>query len=232
MMTLVGPEHAFAVWQQQERSKLAPIAPAAVQRAHRCTCPGLCTAAGVAAHAVGCVHVLGVNLPARHWMPLAAELATAEQQNVAQRTAALVVLSALLYAAGSANSEVNGAYLQLAADTLGSPGVVDTAATPDGGPLRQQLLAACSNLVRWAGPASATVAPQLFQLLLRLWAVEAASQPDAAAELAADAGSGGDSVAAATVLEQLAAAVGCGTAAGLCERYGPALLGGCIQVRP
>lgn len=183
----------------------------------------------MATHAVGCLHVLGVNLPARHWLPLAAELATAEQQSAAQRTAALVALSALLYGAGRAGAEADAASVQLAAATLGSPGLSDEAAAPDGGLLRQQLLAATSNLVQWAGPGCAAVAPQLFQLLLRLWAVEAATQLDAAAEKAADAGSGADSLTSAAVLEQLAAACGIGSAAGLCERYGPALLSQCMQ---
>lgn len=187
--------------------------------------------AGVATQAVGCVHVLGMNLPPRHWLPLAAELATAEQQSTAQRTAALVVLSALLYAASRAAVVADESSLQLAATTLASPQVADAAAASDGAALRQQVLAACSNLLRWAGPAVAPVAPQLFALLLRLWAADAAAQQAAAAlEQAMQPSSGSDSLTAAAVLEQLAAGLGAGSAAQLCERYGPGLLSQVIQV--
>ncbi|PRW39200.1 dynein assembly factor axonemal [Chlorella sorokiniana] len=186
--------------------------------------------AGVATQAVGCVHVLGVNLPPRHWLPLAAELATAEQQSAAQRTAALVVLSALLYAASRAAVPADDANLQLAVLTLASPQVADAAAATDGGAVRQQVLAACSNLLRWAGPAVAPAAPQLFALLLRLWAADAAAQQAAAApEQALQPTSSSDSLSAAAVLKQLAAAVGAASAAELCEGYGLALLSAGIQ---
>ena len=184
----------------------------------------------MATHVVGCVHVLGVNLPAQHWLPLAAEMAMAEQQSVAQRTAALVVLSALLFAAAARpGREVDASCLQLAAETLCSSQLADAAAAVDGTPLRQQLLAACSNLLRWTGPAAAPVVPHLFQLLLRLWSVEAAALHDAAAEQVAASSSPDGSLTAAAVLAQLAAVVGHGSAANLCAEHGRALLTRSIQ---
>lgn len=178
------------------------------------------------------MHVIGVNLPLRHSLPLVCELAAAEPQSAAQRTAALVLLSALLYAASRAAGPVEEGSLQLAAATLAGPQVADAAAAADGGPLRQQLLAACSNLLRWAGPAAAPAAPQLFALLLRLWAVEAAAVQEPAAEQPAlpRASGDADSLTCAAVLEQLASAVGAGSAAELCKRYGPVLLSHSMQV--
>ena len=178
------------------------------------------------------MHVIGVNLPPRHWLPLACELAAAEPQNVAQRTAALVLLSALLHAASRAAWPVDEGSLQLAAATLAGPSVAGAAAAADSGPLRQQLLAACSNLLRWAGPAAAPAAPQLFALLLRLWAVEAAAAQEAAAEqpAAPPASASADSLSCAAVLDQLASAVQASSAAELCERYGSALLSRGMQV--
>ena len=146
--------------------------------------------AGVALHAVGCAHVLGVNVPAGHWMPLAAEAVAAQQQSMAQRTAALVLLSALLYAAAKSGSAADLDCMQLAAATLGSSQLLAEAAAADGQPERQQLLAACCNLLLWAGPAAAAVAPQLLQMLLQLWALEAAG-----AELSRQGAAGSDPVA-------------------------------------
>lgn len=180
--------------------------------------------------AVGCAHVIGVNLPPRQWAPLAAELVAAEQQSAARRTAALVVLAALLHAAAKAGVEADGGCVQLVASTLCSPQLGEAAAAADGGPLQQQLLAACFNLLQWAGPAVTPVAPQLFQLLLRLWAIEAAAALDAAAEATARASAAADALTAAAVLDRLAAAVGQGSAADLCAQYGPALLSRCLQV--
>lgn len=196
------------------------------------TCCVPSVAADVATQAVACVHVLGVNLPPRHWLPLAAELATAEQQSAAQRTAALVALSALLYAASRSGVPADESSLQLAAATLASPQVADAAAAADDGAARQQVLAACSNLLRWVGPAVVPAAPQLFALLLRLWAADAAAQQAVATvEQAMQHSSSNDSLSAAAVLEQLAAAVGTASAPELCERYGLALLSGSVQVR-
>ena len=198
----------------------------------------LSSSAGVAVHAVGCVHVLGVNLAPRHWAPLAAEAVAAEQQSAAQRTAALVVLAGLLYAAAKAGAAVEGESLQLVAATLNSAQLAAAAAAPDGVPLRQQLLAAASNLVLWGGLSTAAVAPQLFQLLLQLWAAEADNgAAENAAVFAAPAGASGSAggapaaPTAAAVLHQLAAALGRGSAAELCEVYGPAMLASCMQVR-
>ncbi len=235
-MTQVGGR-AWDGWQNATCHVLAQCLPVCIAHLHRSSSkqPVLLLAssfaAGVATQAVGCVHVLGVNMPPRHWLPLAAELATAEQQSAAQRTAALVVLSALLYAASRAAGQVDESSLQLAAATLASAQVADAASEADGGAVRQQVLAACSNLLRWAGPAVAPAAPQLFALLLQLKAAEAAAQQAAAAlEQVMQPSSTSDNLSAAAVLEQLAAAVGAGSAAELCERYGPALLSGCIQV--
>lgn len=192
-------------------------------------------AAGVATHAVGCVHVLGCNLPPRHWMPLAAEALAAEQQGAAQRTAALVVLSGLLYAAPASAAGLDSDTLQLCAATLSGPGLAAAAVAPDGGALRQQLLAACSNLVRWAGPGIAAVGSQLFGLLLQLWSVEVDGSADQATQgssgsAAAAAGSAAAAPTAAAVLEQLAATLGRASAAGLCDLYGTEMLRCCTQV--
>ncbi|KAL4440146.1 hypothetical protein ABPG75_003147 [Micractinium tetrahymenae] len=190
--------------------------------------------AGVATHAVGCVQVLGCNLPPRHWMPLAAEAVAAEQQSIAQRTAALVVLSALLYAASKSGASLDSDALQLGAAALSSPSLAAAAAASDGGPLRQQLLAACSNLVRWAGARVAGVGPQLFGLMLQLWSAEAdgsAAQPAAGSSGSAAVVSGDAAAAptAAAVLDQLAAALGRASAAELCDLYGPEMLRRCTQ---
>lgn len=202
-------------------------------------------AAGVATHAVGCVHVLGVNLPPRHWMALSIEAVAAEQQSTPQRTAALVVLSALLHAASKAGAAVESESLQLAADTLSSSELAAAALAADGSALRLQLLAACFNLVRWAGPGSAAVASQLFQLLLQLQAAEVdslaqASAPEQAATAATTTAAAGAAAAAASsssrpltaagVLAEMAAALGRASAADLCDMYGPAMLQRCVQV--
>ena len=214
----------------------------------------------VARHAVGCLHVLGVTMPVRSWMPLAAEgvagaaagAAAGDSQQLAgrggtaQRTAAaLVALSALLYAAGQAGSSSSSSVadcdsLQLAVAALGSASVAAAAGEADGLPVRQQLLAACTNLVSWAGPSCSVVAPQLFQLLLQLWAIDLDVQSHSGAEVAAAAGQqveGSSSSSspvgptAAGVLVQLAAALGSPSPSALCSLYGPALLQHVVQVR-
>lgn len=242
LRTAVADDDAGArtlVWRQANLDSTSPLCDANACRFCFCnkkpaclTCCVPSVAADVATQAVACVHVLGVNLPPRHWLPLAAELATAEQQSAAQRTAALVVLSALLYAASRSGVPVEESSLQLAAATLASPQVADAAAATDGEAARQQVLAACSNLLRSAGPAVVPAAPQLFALLLRLWAADAVAQQAAATvEQAMQHSSSNDSLSAAAVLEQLAAAVGTASASELCERYGLALLSGSMQVR-
>ena len=181
-------------------------------------------------HAIGCVHVLGVNLPARHWMPLAAEAVAAEQQTAGQRTAALVVLSGLLYSAAKSGSAVDSSCLQLAAVTLCGAQLGAAAAGADGVALQQQLLAACSNLLQWAGPASAGAGAQLFQLLLQLWAVEADSGAEASAAVEKAAVPDTASLTAAAVLAQLVTVLGSASPADLCNQYGPAMLQSCLQV--
>lgn len=190
----------------------------------------------MAAHAVSCAHVLGCNLPPQHWMPLVAEAVAAEQQSLAQHTAALVVLSALLYAASATRSEPDSDALQLGAATLSSVSLVSAAVAPDGAALRQQLLSAISNLVRWAGPSIAAVGPQLFGLLLQLWSAEAEGSGDqpaagSSAGAAAMARSAATAPTAAAVLDQLAAALGRASASELCDLYGPKMLSRCTEVR-
>lgn len=192
-------------------------------------------AAGVAAHAVGCVHVLGVSLPARNWMPLAAEGVAASQQSAAQRTAALVVLAALLHASCKAGADVDVQNMQLAASALvkAQQAVPVSASGADEAGLQQQLQAACSNLVHWAGRSSVAVAPQLFQVLLHLWAAEHDSQvaaltADVAAKSSTIDVSGG--LTATAALAQLAAALDRPSPADLCGQYGLSLLQHGIQV--
>ena len=241
MMTLVGDAWLCVCGHPVQCTALVPsLLPACATCLHHLPgeawhistlqfCP---SPAGVATHAIGCVHALGVNLPARHWMPLAAEAVAAEQHTVAQRTAALVVLSGLLYGAAKSGSAEDSNCLQLAATTLCSAHLGAAAAAADGAALRQQLLAACSNLLQWAGPASAGIGAQLFQLLLQLWAVEADSGAEASAAAAAEKSGAPDSASltAAGVLAQLAAALGSASPADLCDQYGPAMLQSCLQV--
>lgn len=57
--------------------------------------------AEVARHMVPAAQALGALVPARHWLPLAAQAASARSAAPEARACALVVLSALLYGAGT-----------------------------------------------------------------------------------------------------------------------------------
>ena len=183
--------------------------------------------ASVARHAVACVHVLGVNLPPGHWMPLAAQSVAVEQQSSRDRVAALVVLAALLHAASRSGAEPDAATLQLAVAALGQAEHALAAASDKGlqlgdtGPARQQLLIACSSLGQWAGASLTAVAPQLFQVLLQAYGVQQGSPPCQPAEP--------HSLAAATLAE-FAAWVGRKSPAVLCGEYGSMLLQTGIEV--
>ncbi|KAI3431621.1 hypothetical protein D9Q98_004670 [Chlorella vulgaris] len=183
--------------------------------------------AGVAMHGVGCVHVIGVNVPARNWMPLATECVAAEQ-SAAQRTAALVVLAALLHAACKAGTEVDAESIKLASTALDKALQATVAGTGQEEAAVQQLLAACSNLVCWAARSTSLVAPQLFQVLLQLWALQLSAGQSAAGAAGSMSSSAG-SLTAFDVLSQLAAALGMGSAAQLCEPYGLTVLQSDIQ---
>lgn len=179
-------------------------------------------------HGVGCVHVIGVNVPARNWMPLATECVAAEQ-SAAQRTAALVVLAALLHAACKAGTEVDAESIKLASTALDKALQATVAGTGQEEAAVQQLLAACSNLVCWAARSTSLVAPQLFQVLLQLWALQLSAGQSAAGAAGSMSSSAG-SLTAFDVLSQLAAALGMGSAAQLCEPYGLTVLQSDIQV--
>jgi hypothetical protein len=194
--------------------------------------------AGVASHTLGAVHVLGMNVPAKHWAPFALEAVAAEQLSMAQRGTGLRVLSELLFAAGASGQPADQAMVQLLAGALGHREL-------DHPQLHGQLLAAASNLLRWGKQQCSTVAAELLQLLLRM---QAAERSRAAASAAIEAAGSGAAVQAAAIVQggvtaaaaqlttdevmgELAAACGLGSAQEVCNQLAPRLLPAICQVR-
>lgn len=148
---------------------------------------------------------------------------------MASRTAALVLLSALLHAASRARAEADAASLDLCVSTLARSTAL--AAAADAGAMRRQLLAACSNLIQWAGPGTSRVAAQLFGVLLHLWSIDLETSEPASADLKPHGADdkGGDSTSLLT-LGQLARVLGQPAPAQLCQLYAPAVLQDAIKV--
>jgi hypothetical protein len=197
--------------------------------------------ARVASQALDAAYVLGLNVPAKHWAPFAAEAVTAEHLTIAQRGTALRVLSGLLFAAGAAGQPAEQGTVELVAGGLGHREL-------DHPQLHAQLLAAASSLLLWSKRQCAGVASELLQLLLRVQAAErsraAASVPVEAAvgiaagqaALTAAAVQGSNAtvataqLTAGAVTAELAAACGLGSAQELCDQLAPRLLPAICQV--
>ncbi|GAB4823764.1 hypothetical protein N2152v2_010810 [Parachlorella kessleri] len=187
----------------------------------------------VAARALAAAHVLGVNLPAKHWAPFVAEALTAEQLSTAQRATALCVFDALLFAAGAAQQPAEQATVQLLATALGHRELLQSQ-------LHLELLAALRSLVLWGRQQCSCVAGDLLLLLLTVDAAERGRAPaggaagNLTARAAAAPGAGSASLyntapaaaklTAAGVVAELATSCGLGSAQQLCDQLAPRLL--------
>ncbi len=202
--------------------------------------PALCTAVSdedvdIAACVVRCAHVVGAYVAPTRWLPLALDHLANARLSAAARANGLVVLSALLYAAGTARQPLPADALRGLADTLASddlraallhaaPVAAATAATLQGSAAaaaaaapaaaapseaaatRTQLLAVTSNLLRWQGPACAAVSAQVLTVLLALWGAESTGgSPMTADSSAAAAAASSTGVAAGPAVARRAA---------------------------
>ncbi|KAJ9515484.1 hypothetical protein QJQ45_016497, partial [Haematococcus lacustris] len=133
--------------------------------------PALCNAIGdddaeVAGWVVKVVHVIGAHVAAARWLPLMLDHLGQSRLSLTQRANGLVVLSGLMHAAARAGQPPRPGLLVSLADCLVGPELRSCLEQPAA---RLQLLAVATNTLKWAGPCSQQVAPQLYCLLLGLW---------------------------------------------------------------
>ncbi|KAA6419548.1 MAG: hypothetical protein FRX49_10473 [Trebouxia sp. A1-2] len=175
----------------------------------------LCSAAGdeeeqVAHYVVQAAQVLGAFVKLGHWLPLMVDSVAAPQASLPTRVNALVVLSAMLHAAGVVQQSVDSEQLLLLVGALCS----DAVRGVDQAPAQQQLLAVIYNTISLAGGQCSLLSQQLWLLLLQLQASESSQ------ELAMQA---------ATASQRLAAACGQSSIAGLAAMHAPSLTSALAQ---
>ncbi|CAD7702584.1 unnamed protein product [Ostreobium quekettii] len=131
--------------------------------------PAICTAVGdedakIAGRLVSCVHLLGAHVPVASWMPLMLDQLSASRTSAAHLASTLVVLSSLLYSAGTLQHSISDDLLKKLAVGLGWR-EVQLCGSPA---VKHQLTCVVANMLRLAGAQSGLVSREVCRTLLQL----------------------------------------------------------------